>query len=546
MLLLTALVLASTLQFSKLVGGADAAVHRQGSLSDDACLGFSPRDLPGVTVAQRTYYPANATVQISNDYIGIASSNLPAFCRLQLVITTNTTAGSGAETEVWLPDEWNARMLTVGSGGLAGGADVLALGTRAVSRGFAGVSTNGGHNSAATDGSWGGPHDDNAIVDWAWRAVHLSVLAGKEIVKQFYNEAPKKSYYLGCSTGGRQGLKEIQLFPDSFDGAVVGSPANWLSRLTSWGVYLARLVEPATSSRFIPQEVWTGVITPEVMKQCDALDGVSDRVINDPRLCNFRPETLACRPSQDPSTCLNADQIAALRHIYADYYEDGAYVFGGFNPGGEDVYFSTYFQAGPSPLPTGWLEYMVLNDTEWTIDQYNSSVYKIADKINPGDANAIDPDLRAFAAPPRNGKVLHYVGLTDDVISPRNSFHYYDTVRAHVARSGPGGLDVDDFYRLFPVPGMNHCTVLTSGGHGANAFGGVSQPPVAPDAAHDILAALLRWVEHGVAPTTIVATKFRNDTLSEGVAFTRPLCKHPLVVRYRGGDPDEAGSFECA
>ncbi|OJT13143.1 hypothetical protein TRAPUB_10298 [Trametes pubescens] len=526
MFTLAALVLVSVLQFSAAMGGADA-IRRKTSPST-ACLEFSPSGLAGVVVAERTYYPANTTVQISNDFLGFGSSSLPAFCRLQLLVTTNATAGSFANTEVWLPDAavWNKRMLTVGDGGLSGGGtndcglrvfdsrrslgflvDVMALGTRAIPHGFAGVSTNGGHNSSAFDGTWGGPHNDNTIIDFGWRAVHLSVLAGKDVVKQFYNQAPKRSYYLGCSTDN----------PTD-----VGAPANWMSRLVSWGAHLAQLVEPATSPHFIPEATWTGVIAPEVMRQCDALDGVTDNVINDPSVCHFRPETLACAPNQDPTTCLNAEQLTVLRQIYADYYEDGVLVFTGFNLGGEDVYFADLLGVAPNPLVTGWLQYMVLNDTTWTVDRYNSSVYKIADAVNPGNTDAIDPDLRAFAAAPHSGKVLHYFGLTDEIISPRNSLHYYDTVRAHALSTR--GVD---------------------GGHGANSFGGPFQQTVPHDPAHDILAALIHWVEDGIAPTTITATKFNNDSAADGVAFTRPLCMHPLKVRFREGDQRDAASFEC-
>ncbi|KAL1944835.1 hypothetical protein VTO73DRAFT_2455 [Trametes versicolor] len=529
---LTALVLVSVLQFSALLGGVDASRPRQTSPSDD-CLGFSPSGPEGVVLAERTYYPANTTVKITNEYLGFSSSTLPAFCRLQLLITTNATAGSFTHTEIWLPDAdaWNERLLTIGGGGLSGGEDVLALGTRAIPQGFAGVSTNGGHNSSAFDGSWAGPHNDNAVVDYAWRSIHLSVLTAKDLVQQYYKQAPVRSYFQGCSNGGRQGLKETQLFPDSFDGMVVGSPANWFSRLVSWGAHLSQLVEPATSSRFIPEATWKNVIAPEVMKQCDALDGVTDNVINDPTVCNFNPETLACTSDQDTPTCLNADQLAVLPQIYADYYENGEFVSTGFNLGGEDAYFTNFLAETPSPLVTEWLEYMVLNDTTWTLDQYNSSVYKIADAVDPGTTNAMDPNMSTYAAAPYNGKVLHYVGLTDEIISPRNSMYYYNTVREQASSVG---LNVDDYYRLFP------------GGHGANSFGGATQQTVAFDAEHDVLAALMRWVEDGVAPERIVATKFNNDTLTDGVAFTRPLCKYPATAKYIGGAEDDAASFECA
>ncbi|OJT07481.1 Feruloyl esterase C [Trametes pubescens] len=172
--------------------------------SEAACTRSSPSDIPDVTLTAATYFPANARVDITNLYSFINTTGLPAFCRVELKITTNATAGSFANTEVWLPDDWNGRTLTIGNGGVGGGVAVFDLGGIAVPQGFAGISTNTGHNSTAVDGSWAGPHNDNAIVDWGWRAVHLSVLAGKAVAAQYYHQAPKKSYYAGCSTGSKK------------------------------------------------------------------------------------------------------------------------------------------------------------------------------------------------------------------------------------------------------------------------------------------------------------------------------------------------------
>ncbi|KAI0656889.1 feruloyl esterase-like protein [Cubamyces menziesii] len=520
-----------------------AATAARGSRS--TCLKFSPSHIPGVSVTAKTYFPTNATVDISNIFSSINTTGLPAFCRVELVIVTNATAGSFAITEAWLPDEWNERMLTIGNGGFGGGVAVSDLGGTAIPQGFAGVSTNTGHNSSAVDGTWAGPHNDNAIVDWGWRAVHLSVLAGKEITEQYYRRSIKKSYYLGCSTGGRQGLKEIQLFPESFDGIVVGSPANWMTHLQPWSIHMNLNVLPATSPNFMTRDMWVNVIGPEVMRQCDELDGLKDGIINDPRACSFRPETLTCRPGQNTSTCLSANQINALHRIYADYYEaDQTYVFGGYFPGGENAFFNGLVGSPPFALPADWFRFFLLNDTQWTMEDYNATDITLGDEINPGQSNAIDPDLTAFVAPPRNGKVLHYVGWADQLISPGNSIHYYETV--HEFTLGNSTLDIDDFYRLFTVPGMNHCAV-SRGGQAANAFGGVSQPrPLSFDPEHNILAAMVQWVEEGIAPSTVIGVKYKNDDVAEGVQFTRPLCKYPSTVRFKGGDPNSAASFTCA
>jgi len=408
------------------------------------------------------------------------------------------------------------------------------------------MSTDTGHSSNTTDATWAGPGNDNAIIDFGWRALHLSVVAGKEVVNSYYSQDVAKAYYIGCSTGGRQGLKEVQMFPDDFDGVVVGSPANWMSHLLPWEIHMALNVLPTSSPEFITAAMWTDVIHSEVLRQCDSLDGLTDGIINDPRFCNFRPETLACRPAQNTSTCLTLPQIHALHRIFATYFETNqTYVFGPYYPGGEAAYPDGLVGASSFALPENWMRFLVLNDTEWTMDQYNASVLRLAEEVDPGQTDAINPNITAFAGPPHNGKILHYVGWADQLISPGNSVHYYETV--HAFMQATMGTDIDDIYRLFTVPGMNHC----QGGFGANAFGGVLQasagmPPLALDAQHNILAALVEWVERGQAPSTLTAAYYNDNNVTAGVNFTRPLCKFPASVRFVGGDPSDAASFRCA
>jgi len=166
-----------------------------------ACSTFNVQSLPEVALSATTYYPSNATVNITNLFETIYVDNLPGFCRVELVITTNSTANSSCNTEVWLPDDWNGRYLAFGNGGFAGGVAVAELGMIGVAQGFAGVSTDTGHTSTEGSGTWAGPYDDNAIIDWGWRAMHLSVATGKAVVEQYYGKAQNKSYYMGCSTG---------------------------------------------------------------------------------------------------------------------------------------------------------------------------------------------------------------------------------------------------------------------------------------------------------------------------------------------------------
>ncbi|OCH94812.1 feruloyl esterase-like protein [Obba rivulosa] len=521
--------------------------------SSAQCTSFTIPHLEGAALLGTTYFKVNERVNISNLYSAIDTDTLPAFCRVELVITTNATANSSALTELWLPDDWNGRFLAAGQGGLAGGVDVADLGFIAIQQGFAGVSTDTGHSSDADDGTWAGPGNDNAIIDFGWRALHLSVITGKEVVKGYYGRSATKAYYIGCSTGGRQGLKEVQMFPDDFDGVVVGSPANWMSHLMSWSVHISLNVLPTTSPRFMTPAIWSDVIHPEVLRQCDGLDGLQDGIINDPRSCSFRPETLACRPGQNTSTCLTLPQIHALHRIFADYFETNqTYIFGPYYPGGETAYPDGLVGATSFPLPQNWMRFFVLNDTEWTMDEYNASIPRICEEVNPGQADAVNPNITVFVGPSHGGKILQYVGWADQLISPGNSIHYYESV--HAFMQAETGRDIDEFYRLFTVPGMNHCRapadVFVQDGFGANAFGGAGQaasgmPPISLDAQHNILAALVEWVEHEEAPSTLTAAYYNNNNVTAGVNFTRPLCKFPASLRFVGGNSNDAASFEC-
>ncbi|KAH9838436.1 feruloyl esterase-like protein [Rhodofomes roseus] len=472
-------------------------------------------------------------------------ADLPAFCRVELLVTTNATANSTCSTEVWLPDNWTGRFLTVGDGGFAGGVNVAELGLLAVAQGFAGVSTDTGHLSTEGSGSWA-LDDDNAIIDWAWRALHLSIVAGKEIVRRYYGQEINKSYYIGCSTGGRQGLKEVQSFPDDFDGVVVGSPANWQTHLQDWGIRMSLNVLPAESPSFINASTWSNVIHPEVLRQCDALDGLVDGIISDPRICNFRPETLTCRPGQDMATCLTLPQIDALHNIYSDYYEaNQTWIFGPYYPGGEEAFPDGLVGNTTLSIALDWFRYFVLNDSTWTIDQYDPSLIALAEEINPGQANAISPNLTAFAGSGRNGKLMQYVGWADQLISPGNSIHYYESVHAFMTSNTD--MEIDDFYRLYTIPGMNHC----KNGYGANAFGSVEQassgmPPMSYAPEYNILAAIVQWVEENIAPTTLKGVYYNNNTANSGIGFVRPICKYPQMLQYNGGNQTSPDSFICA
>jgi len=272
---------------------------------------------------------------------------------------------------------------------------------------------------------------------------------------------------------------------------------------------------------------------------------LTDGIINDPRFCYFRPETLACRPGQDTSSCLTLPQIEAVNRIYTDYYEaNQTWIFGSYYPGGELAYPSGLVAADPFSISVDWFRYFVLNDTAWTVDQYDPSVIAVAEEINPGQANAIEYNITAFAGQSHNGKILHYVGWADQLISPGNSLHYYEGVSAFM--NSATDLGIDDYYRLFTVPGMNHC----AGGYGANAFGAVQQsssgmPPLSLAPEYNVLAAIVQWVEGGIAPSSLTAVYWNDNNVTNGVGFTRPLCQYPKTLRYNGGNQTSADGFTC-
>ena len=315
------------------------------------------------------------------------------------------------------------------------------------------MSTDTGHNSTQNDATWTGNAEE--MIDFGHRALHLSTAAAKKIIPHFYGIDPAYSYYSGCSTGGRQGWNEVQRYPHDFDGVLVGAPANWMTHLPGWDIRVALEQFPNTKPSFIPAAMWT-LIQAAVVKQCDALDGVVDGLVSDPSRCNFHPEVLACGAvGTNSSTCLNPAQIANLHRIYTPWWEaNNTFIYNGLSPGGETGY--TFLFNGATPqFGIDFYRHAIVNDTEWDYSTINGSTIALADAINPGGINAYDPDLRPFQN--AGGKVLEYHGYQDQVIPSRASGTWYDKV--HEFYSGLGETqDIADFYRLFMVPGMRHCT----------------------------------------------------------------------------------------
>ncbi|KZO94035.1 tannase and feruloyl esterase [Calocera viscosa TUFC12733] len=519
-----------------------------------ACENFTITNPPvHVVLLSSTHYSANHKLDLHSSSGRVNASGFPAFCRLEYSVHTNPDNETAtAITEVWLPDPsgWSGRLVGFGNAGWSGGVNYGDLAYIGLRGGHAGMSTDAGHHSNSSSGEWA-LNDPDALIDFGGRAMHVSVLLAKEVVKEYYGIAAGKSYYVGCSTGGREGLKEVQDYPDDFDGVAVGSPANWLSHMHPWSLYIQLQVLPTTAPQWIPVALWD-TLHALVLQQCDGIDGVLDGIINEPRLCPFSPETIACASGQQPCdasdtscTCLNTEQLAALHIIYDNFTVDGTYIFGPLMPGGELEY--PHGLLGPKPFETAvdYFKYMVLNDTKWKESDFNLTDIHTADVIDPGNMNAIKTNLSSFAGESHGGKLIQYVGWADQYISPMNSLHYYDTVLDFMSKNSD--LNIKDYYRLFTVPGMQHCY----GGNGANAFGGAQQveegmPPGMNDSSHDVLLALIDWVEEGVAPESFIATKYVDNNVSKGIELTRPICQLDKTLVYSGtGSVNQSSSWSC-
>ena len=440
-----------------------------------------------------------------------ALKKLPAFCRI--AATLKPTGDSDIKIEVWLPESnWNGKLQAEGNGGWTGSIAYPAM-IEALGRGYATGSTDTGHVGGSANFALGHPEK---LTDFAYRSEHEITVKAKAIVSAFYGNAPRYAYWNGCSAGGRQGLKEAQRFAADYDGIVAGAPAvDWTGR-ASQSLRVAQALH-ASEASYIPPAKYS-ILHDAVLQACDALDGVKDGVIENPRVCRFDPRVLQCSGDDGPS-CLTTAQVDAARKIYAASTNPRSKrEITGLEPGSE-LGWATW--GGPQPLgiSTDLFKFVVFKDPSWDYRTFNFDTdIVLAEQTDGGLINALDPNLKPFFD--RGGKLIQYHGWSDPQISPGNSVAYYKSVLE--ANGGAGRTSGS--YRLFMVPGMAHC----GGGDGPNSF--------------DMVAALEQWREQGKAPDRIVASRVRDGKVDR----TRPLCPYPQVATYTGkGSTDEAASFIC-
>jgi feruloyl esterase len=506
-----------------LTGAAQGASH---------CESMAAVNLPNTTLTIAQLVPAG-TFQPPT---GAAQQNLPEFCRLAGRIQNHPT--SRITFEVWLPTQAaNQRMVQVGNGGFAGNIQYGAMATR-LREGYATASTDDGTSAAP-----GVPAserltflgDFERLYDFKGRAVTLTAVNAKMLFRTFYGLTPAYTYFTGCSSGGLEALAAVQRIGEEFDGVSAGSPANNSAGLFTQAIWTYKYYQKISTK--------LQLIHDAALDACDAVgDGVQDGVIGDPQRCRFDPRKLLCNAADAPD-CLTAEQVDAVRKIYEgpvnprNGRKTGEQYAPGMPRGSELVWSASQGQALGASQP--WYGMVLHNTLTFDLATFNfdTDVDRALKLTLPYGAQVTNPDIAAFRD--HGGKLLLWAGWNDPLWSQENLVDYYENVVAMNAKDHghrqwdpkPPGSPLDRtrrFARLFMGPGVGHC----GGGDGPNVF--------------DTFAPLVRWVEGGVAPERIIATRYVNNQPSQGIAQTRPLCAYPEVARWTGtGDANDADNFVC-
>lgn len=466
--------------------------------------------LPNTTITAAEFVPGGPFVIPVSTPNNQKPTYAASRCRVTAVL--KPSSDSEIEIEVWMPSsDWNGKFLGVGNGGWSGAISYGGL-LSGLREGYATASTDTGHKGGRGSFALGHPEK---LIDFGHRAVHEMTLKGKAIVAAYYGSGPKRSYWNGCSSGGKQGLKEAQMYPADYDGIIAGAPANYWTHLSSSLMHfgVANLKDPSAT---IPRNKYP-LLNNAVLAACDTLDGVKDGILTDPRRCRFDPSVLACRGS-DSADCLTPPQIETAKAIYGPVNDPrtGKKIFPGLAPGSELAWAPAI--GGPEPFGITYdhFKYVVHEDPNWDWRNFDLARDTAAADEKDKHIGATNPDLKAFRA--RGGKLILWHGWIDQLIAPENSIDYYTRVLEVM------GPKQDDWMRLFMAPGMLHC----SGGPGPDQFNGI--------------AALERWVEQGVAPAQITAYHVTDNR----VDMSRPLCPYPQVAEYKGsGSTNDAANFTC-
>jgi hypothetical protein len=456
-----------------LAGAAQAA-------ADEACA-----SLAKVVVAGATVTSAAAVV---------ATKDLPAYCRVQGMIP------QAIRFELRLPLEaWNGKFYMAGCGGFCGSLNVDQPGVvnavnHGLRRGYAAATSDSGHTgTSVTDGRWA-LDNPTAEVDWGWRSVTETTRVARDLVRAFYGTPAKRSYFSGCSTGGRMGLMAAQRFPQDFDGIIAGAPALEYTGLVATQAAWIVQANTGVDGREVLDRAKVPLLARAVLEACDASDGARDGLIDDPRRCDWQPARLQCKGAA-ASDCLTAREVAVLDHWYMPVTGgDGRIQYPGGVPKGSEPFWPVWISGMPGSTQPALLErfgtdfvrYMAFAvDPGAAFDirafDFDRDPPRLATMSRIYDAT--DPDLSAFRA--RGGKLLLFHGWADPIVTPQRTLDYFDAMRARMG----GAESTAQFARLFMLPGYDHC--------------GIQPGPGAKSVDFDPLPALEAWVERNEAPATL-------------------------------------------
>lgn len=481
-----------------------------------------------------------------------------AFCRVQGV--AKPSADSLINFEVWLPaaGAWTGRLKTDGTGGYAGATPIARMAAD-VAQGFVVAGSDMGH-AGGESADWTMNHPEK-VKDWGYRAHYFVTTAAKNLTHAYYGKPAAHAYFEGCSNGGRQAMMMAQRYPDLFDGIVAGAPSMFYGDTLLSLIWTGHSQVPVLGQPPVISAAKRTMMTARAHAACDAQDGLVDQQITNPRACTFDPAVLACTAG-DKADCLTAEEMRAARNVYRGIpAADGGQRWNGPVVGSEADWIPAFADNGGYAVFVG---HFVDSQLTPPFKPRELDVAKEYDRLKAAVTPfmvAPSPDLSKFKA--RGGKLIQYHGWHDAVVAPHTSPNYahalalfekmkglspadYDKAVANLSAADVAvatqthAAAVQQYHRLFMLPNVAHC----GGGSGPSLIGGgTGDPqPAFRDAEHDIVLALARWVEKGVAPEAIVATTVKDNAVTR----QRPVCVYPKQARYSGsGDVNVAANFTC-
>lgn len=449
-------------------------------------------------------------------------TNLPAFCRVAATLTP--TSDSSIRVEVWMPlSTWNGRMQGLGGGGYTGTIAYSQLAT-ALRSGFAATNTDMGTFPATSGNGLSVVGHPEKQLDFGARSTHLMTVTAKNLMTAFYTRSPDRSYFVGCSTGGHQAFLEAQVFPNDYDGIIAGAPGH--NRTHLHANFVADWVASHKAPGAVIPPAKLTVLRDAVINACRGKDGgaVTDNFLNDPRDCSFDPATIQCTGA-DNGTCLTAGEVATAKHMYDGLRNPrtGELIYPGWSRGSELGW--TAMQGNATAAYPGILNWVLGANYDPLTTDFDTAMAAVDATLAPA-VNFMSTDLSRFTS--HGGKMILYHGGADPTVAVQDTINYYERLSTERNLTLQ---QVQQNAKLYLAPGMGHC----SGGEGPNTIAGT-------ELRFGFVSPLVDWVENGVAPGSIVASKITNGVTT----MTRPLCPYPAEARYSGsGAVNDAANWTC-